>query len=175
MKLTALPSQAAATARAWQMAVFNGRLYIGTFDASALQGGTEQYGADLWRIDSSDSPAVNEDYTGLGDRYNYGIRILQPLEDGSGLVAGMQGPDPAAEYGADLWRFDSSSTPAVNENYVGLGDIFNYGIRILHPLDDGSGLIAGMANPFNLKPGGGWELRLLKEAAPVAKKPKRSR
>jgi len=106
----------------WRMAVFNGHLFVGTYDASI-----------------------------------------------------MQGPDPAAEYGADLWRFDSSSTPAVNENYVGLGDIFNYGIRILHPLDDGSGLIAGMANPFNLKPGGGWELRLLKEAAPVAKKPKRSR
>jgi hypothetical protein len=99
----------------WQMAIFNGRLYIGTFDAAALQGGTEQYGADLWRIDSSDSPAVNEDSTGLGDRYNYGIRILQPLEDGRGLVAGM-------------------------------------------------------ANPFNLAPGGGWELRLLKEGAPAGRK-----
>ena len=100
----------------WQMAVFDGRLYIGTFDAAALQGGTEQLGADLWRFDSSDSPAVNEDSTGLGDRYNYGIRILQPLEDGSGLIAGM-------------------------------------------------------ANPFNLANGGGWELRLLKESAPPAKDP----
>ncbi|MFT3896641.1 MAG: hypothetical protein QM719_02940 [Thermomonas sp.] len=98
----------------WQMAVFDGRLYIGTFDASTLQGNTEQFGADLWRFDSSDSPAVNENYTGLGDRYNYGIRIL-------------------------------------------------------HPLQDGSGLIAGMANPFNLATGGGWELRLLKEGAPAAK------
>jgi hypothetical protein len=99
----------------WQMAVFDGRLYMGTFDAAVLQGGTEQYGADLWRFDSSDSPAVNEDSAGLGDRYNYGVRILQPLEDGSGLIAGM-------------------------------------------------------ANPFNLANGGGWELRLLKESAPPAEK-----
>ena len=100
----------------WQMAVFDGHLYIGTFDAAVLQSDTsDQYGADLWRIDSSDSPAVNEDYSGLGDRYNYGIRIL-------------------------------------------------------YPLDDGSGVIAGMANPFNLAAGGGWELRLLKEGAPATKK-----
>ena len=104
----------------WQMAVFGGRLYLGTFDASALQGSTDQYGADLWRFDSSDSPAVNEDYTGLGDRYNYGIRILQPLEDGSGLIAGM-------------------------------------------------------ANPFNLAPGGGWELRVLRQPPSTAKKPKARR
>ena len=104
----------------WQMAVFGGRLYVGTFDAAVLQGGTDQYGADMWRFDSSDSPAVNENYTGLGDRYNYGIRILQPLEDGSGLIAGM-------------------------------------------------------ANPFNLASGGGWELRLLKQGAPAAKKSGTSR
>ena len=99
----------------WQMAVFDGRLYVGTYDASILQGATSEYGADLWRFDSSDAPAVNEDNAGLGDRLNYGIRIL-------------------------------------------------------HPLDDGSGLVAGMANPFNLAPGGGWELRLLQEGAPAANK-----
>ena len=77
-----------------------------------------------------------------------------------------QGPDAKPEVGADLWRLDSSDTPAVNENYTGLGDRNNYGIRILQPLDDGSGLIAGMANPFNLAPGSGWELRLLKEGSP---------
>ena len=73
----------------WQMAVFNGHLYIGTYDAAVLQGGTAQYGADLWRFDSSNSPAVNEDSNGLGDRYNYGIRVPYPLDDGSGLIAGM--------------------------------------------------------------------------------------
>ena len=95
----------------WTMAVFDGHLFIGTYDAS-----------------------------------------------------GLQGRAAAAEAGADLWRIDSSDSPAVNENYSGLGDINNYGIRILHPLDDGSGVIAGMADAFNLVPGGGWELRLLKEA-----------
>ena len=102
----------------WQMEVFDGHLFVGTYDASVLQG-----------------------------------------------------PGAAAQYGADLWRFDSSNGPAVNENYSGLGDIYNYGIRALHALDDGSGLIAGMANPFNLRPDGGWELRLLQEGAPAVKKP----
>jgi hypothetical protein len=95
------------------MAVFDGHLFIGTYDASILQGSSseEEYGADLWRIDSSDSPAVNEDYSGLGDFRNYGIRAL-------------------------------------------------------HGRDDGSGVVAGRASPANLAPGGGWELRLLKEGSP---------
>ena len=97
----------------WTMAVFDGHLFIGTYDAS--------------------------------------IR---------------QGPAARPEDGADLWRFDDSNSPAVNENYSGLGDKNNYGIRILHTLDDNSGVIAGMANPFNLAPGSGWELRLLQEASP---------
>ena len=70
----------------------------------------------------------------------------------------------------------SSDSPAVNENYSGLGDRYNYGIRILYPLEDGSGLIAGMANPFNLAPGGGWELCLLRQPASLAgKKPRAKR
>ena len=45
----------------WTMTVYDNRLFIGTYDASILQGpSTEpEYGADLWRIDSSDSPAVS--------------------------------------------------------------------------------------------------------------------
>lgn len=91
----------------WQMAVFDGHLFIGTYDASTLK----------------------------------------------------QTP----EGGGDLWRFDSSNSAAVNENYRGLGDTYNYGIRALAALDDGSALIVGMANPFNLRVGGGWELRSLSE------------
>ena len=97
----------------WTMTVYDNRLFIGTYDASILQG-----------------------------------------------------PSTEPEYGADLWRIDSSDSPAVNENYSGLGDVRNYGIRALHALDDGSGVVAGMANPANLAPGGGWELRLLKEGSP---------
>jgi len=92
----------------WQMAVFNGHLFVGTYDASIFQQ-TPDAGGDLWRFDSSDSPAVNEDYQGLGDRFNYGIRAMDAL-------------------------------------------------------DDSSALVVGMANPFNLRPGGGWELRRLKES-----------
>ena len=96
----------------WQMAVLDNRLYIGTYDASI----------------------------------------------------GRQDP---VEAGADLWRFDSHDAPAVNEDYKGLGDRLNYGIRSMIALDDQSGLILGMANPFNLKPGGGWELRRLSEPPPA--------
>jgi hypothetical protein len=93
----------------WQMDVFDGRLFVGTYDSS---------------------------------------------------------PVGAPDIGADLWRFDSPDSPAVNENYSGLGDPNNYGIRSMHGLDDESALIIGTANPFNLSPGGGWELRRLKEATP---------
>jgi hypothetical protein len=94
----------------WQMAVYHDRLFVGTYDAAVLQG--------------------------------------------------------TANVGADLWRFDDSQSPAVNENSTGLGDRLNYGIRAMAPLDDGSGLIVGMANPFNLATGGGWELRRLREDPP---------
>ena len=95
----------------WRMAVFNGHLFIGTYDTSALERAWAEAGADLWRFDSSDSPAVNESFTGLGNQLNSGIRALEPL-------------------------------------------------------DDGSGLIVGTSNSFNLSPNGGWELILLKESPP---------
>lgn len=92
----------------WRMAVYNGRLYIGTYDTSGTSGDPVNAGADLWRFDNSDSPAVNESYNGLGNSLNSGIRALQSLEDGSGLILGT-------------------------------------------------------SNGFNLSPLGGWELMLLKE------------
>jgi hypothetical protein len=95
----------------WTMAVFDSRLFVGTYDAAVLQGSTSERGADLWRFDTSNSPAVNENFQGLGDRLNYGIRAMQAL-------------------------------------------------------DDQSGVVVGLANPFNLAPGGGWELRRLKETTP---------
>jgi hypothetical protein len=90
----------------WQMEIFDGRLFVGTFDSS---------------------------------------------------------PVGTPDYGADLWRFDSADAAAVNENFRGLGDVNNYGIRSMQALGDGSGLIVGMVNPSNLAVGGGWELRRLKE------------
>ncbi|RJP62445.1 MAG: T9SS C-terminal target domain-containing protein [Ignavibacteriales bacterium] len=58
--------------------------------------------------------------------------------------------------GADLWKFTSSSFPAVPVSVGGLGNNLNYGVRNL--LSDGTALYAGMANPMNLSPKGGWEL-----------------
>ena len=109
-------------------------------------------------------------YGNRGNEYTWTMEVFDGhLFIGTYDASSQQGPSAAAEDGADLWRIDSSDSPAVNENYSGLGDINNNGIRILHALDDGSGLIAGMTNPYNLAPGGGWELRLLKEGSPQVK------
>ena len=94
------------------MTVYDNRLFIGTYDASILQGpSTEpEYGADPWRIDL---------------RFARGQRELFPGSATSATTASAR-----------------------------------------CALDDGSGVVAGMANPANLAPGGGWELRLLKEGSP---------
>jgi hypothetical protein len=89
---------------AWVMTGANGRLFVGTMDASVLFG-------------ASTTP-----------------------------------------WGADLWRFDDSETPAQVENQDGLGNPNNYGIRCLIASPDGTRLYAGMANPMNLDPEGGWSL-----------------
>jgi hypothetical protein len=47
------------------------------------------YGADLWRFDSPDTPAVAEDLAGLGNALNYGWRNL--ISDGEALYAGSAG------------------------------------------------------------------------------------
>jgi hypothetical protein len=63
-------------------------------------------------------------------------------------------------FGADLYFFQSSASPAVPESNNGLGNYTSYGVRNLV----GSGnLFVGMANPSNLATGlfgprGGWEL-----------------
>lgn len=89
----------------WRMATFDGHLFIGTYDTSWLKGREwlRMAGADLWRIDSSDSPAVNESYNGLGNWLNAGIRALEPLEDGSGLILGTSnGANLSPEGGWEL-------------------------------------------------------------------------
>ena len=64
-------------------------------------------------------------------------------------------------YGADIWRIDSSALPARLEDASGLGNPVNYGVRTMLPSWDGRRIYAGMANPFNLNPAGGWELRAM--------------
>jgi hypothetical protein len=65
----------------WTMDVAAGKLFIGTYDAGG--------GVDLWRIDSSATPAKREDGNGVGDRNNYGIRTMEVSEDGQTLYLGM--------------------------------------------------------------------------------------
>ena len=102
--------------------------------------------------------------SGFDNRAN--IYIWQMAVHAGHLFVGTyDGSYGSPETGADLWRFDDSSSPAVNENYKGLGDRKNYGIRAMIGLDDGSALMVGMANPSNLAVGGGWELRRLKQPA----------
>ncbi|MES1258609.1 MAG: hypothetical protein ABUS51_09265 [Acidobacteriota bacterium] len=63
-------------------------------------------------------------------------------------------------FGADLYFFQSSASPAVPESDSGLGNYTSYGVRALVP---NGNLFVGMANPSNLLTGpfgpqGGWEL-----------------
>lgn len=66
-----------------------------------------------------------------------------------------------AFYGADLWSFADSDSPAVPVNVSGMGNYTSYGIRNMVAGDDA--LWIGMANPMNLRSDpsnypGGWKL-----------------
>jgi hypothetical protein len=99
--------------------------------------------------------------SGFGNSYNNYAWVMAAV--GGRLFAGTMdsaylffASSPSA--GADLYRFDSSDEPAIAEDTTGLGNRLNYGVRCLIPSDDGTKLFAGMANPMNLEPEGGWEL-----------------
>jgi hypothetical protein len=97
------------------------------------------------------------------------------LADGLPLLAEELGLPPGTElplsvpesgFGADLWRFPSSTGAAVAERIEGVGNYANYGIRTMVSDD---ALYLGSANPMNLmtdrtddRPEGGWELLRLK-------------
>jgi hypothetical protein len=77
----------------WVMTGVDGRLFVGTMDASNLfRSFTTTWGADLYRFDNSDSPAKIENGDGFGNQNNYGIRCLIPSPDGTKLFAGMANP-----------------------------------------------------------------------------------
>lgn len=111
-------------AYAWSMAVHKQRLYVGTFDWSHLA--------------FDGFPAANQ---------AFGVK------DASKAVLA-----PPVGLGADLYRFDSSQSPAVAVHLEGLGNPANYGVRTL--VSDGD-LYIGTANAMNLlgpPAAGGWEL-----------------
>jgi hypothetical protein len=59
------------------------------------------------------------------------------------------------QFGADLYRFNDSSSSAVAVNLDGMGNPMNYGIRTAVSSNP---LYLGTANPMNLNPDGGWQL-----------------
>jgi hypothetical protein len=105
----------------WSMAIWQNKLWVGTFDYSWPQGQTSST-------------------TGVP-------------------------PPPPVLYGADLWVFNNTTSPAVAENTKGLGNITSYGVRNMLP--SGNLMYVGMANNANLlanpatPPNGGWELLVL--------------
>ncbi|HUA34085.1 MAG TPA: hypothetical protein VMA09_10805 [Candidatus Binataceae bacterium] len=124
----------------WSMATFNNNLYIGTFDWSIVI-------ATL-----ADSVTAETGIRAL----QTGPNTVQSLSNffNNGFFA-----NNIAIYapGADIWRFQDDTSPAVAETLDGLGNPFNYGIRTM--VADANALWMGTANPFNLEiPDGGWEL-----------------
>lgn len=124
----------------WTWTLFQDRLYMATFDASSTSPDTfagllaqrnvldlppfavgllkpynelvfQRYaGGDIWRMDAPDKPAVPEDTTGFGNRYNYGIRVWVPFEDKGKLYGGTVNPfnlrtGPLEPGGWELIRF----------------------------------------------------------------------
>lgn len=104
----------------WRWTLFGDKLYMATFDASTAAPDTlpgmaaqifdlpplavglmqpfarrafqQHAGADIWRMDSPDQPAVPEDTSGAGNRYNYGVRVWVSFEDKGKLYGGTANP-----------------------------------------------------------------------------------
>lgn len=98
---------------------------------------------------------------------DWGYLLMASIEQalpGLGLdsvtLSGLLGP-ARESLGADLWRFDTPGRRAVPESLNGLGNNLNYGIRSMIAARDGKSAFIGTANPMNLEPEGGWELRRL--------------
>lgn len=133
----------------WTMDTYEGKLYVGTMDWSYLLGDMlsgllPAIPAGLLELPNVAPGAVTNS---IGDF----IDIINPLN----------------HFGADLWRFENSWSPAIPEQAHGVENYTNYGIRTM--VSD-EALFLGMANPMNLLtdtedylPEGGWELMCLGE------------
>ena len=82
------------------------------------------WGADLYRIDSSNGPAIPEDVAGLGNFTNYGIRNMI---HGSGLYIGMANPmnlltDPNDELPEGGWELISLNDIYRHSDFDRMGD-----------------------------------------------------
>lgn len=66
-------------------------------------------------------------------------------------------PNSTIQHGGDLMLFKSLNEPAKAVSRTGVGNPTNYGIRTM--IAQPNRLYLGTANPMNLLPAGGWELR----------------
>jgi len=117
----------------WQMAVWNDKLWVGTLDFGYLL-------------------AL--------------IQMRETLPEGANELvpkSPITGADETSTYGADLYFFSDTASPARAENVTGFGNYASYGVRRLVPTP--TSMFMGMANPMNLLtdttdtlPEGGWEL-----------------
>jgi hypothetical protein len=123
----------------WSMGVYDNKLFIGTFDWSYLfyQGLVDM--------------AIRPSYPELADKLTDLAKIKAPFKDFP------------IQFGADLYKFVNSNSPAKAESRDGVGNFSNYGVRTL--VGDETGLYVGTANAMNLLtdpyddlPEGGWEL-----------------
>jgi len=123
----------------WSMNVYDDKLFIGTFDWSYLfyQGLVDM--------------AIRPSYPELADKLTDLAKIKAPFKDFP------------IQFGADLYKFVNSNSPAKAESRDGVGNFSNYGVRTL--VGDETGLYVGTANAMNLLtdpyddlPEGGWEL-----------------
>lgn len=85
----------------WTMAVYNGKLYVGTMDNSILWENAEltddnPEGADLWCFPSGNQPAVAVTKNGFGNLTNYGIRTIY-ADQATGLYCGTANPGNIAQ------------------------------------------------------------------------------
>lgn len=159
-------------------AVFRGR-FLGTGQqrVELLYGAAELPAYDPDAADGAGAwAATPTGYTprfgasGFGNRFNAYTwkmavadgRLWIGTMDWTYLAGANLNPDPA-EYGGDLWVFDSDQEPATAVDTRGLGNYLNQGVRNM--VADGDTLYLGIANPFNLRadptddiPEGGWEL-----------------
>lgn len=109
------------------------------------------YKDQLW-VGTMDHSYLWTDFENLQNIYLGGTYIYVPW---------WWSPD-TSDYGADIWRFPSTSSSAVRFTKNGLGNYTNYGFRTV--LVDDTGLYYGTANPANIAQWddgslkGGWEL-----------------
>ncbi len=83
----------------WRMAIYDDRLYVGTFDESSELRNepnanilAPEFGSDLWWTQDG-TYFTQTDQTGFGDLFNIGVRVMQSVPQvGFGLFVGTANP-----------------------------------------------------------------------------------